>query len=544
MAELRIRNRYVPLPRQQAFHRSHARIRGFGGAMSGGKSRALCEDVFDMMLDHPGIHIAVARQKHVAIVDTTRKTFLKQVLPPELLGRSDLVRTKASQGEDFVEFVWNGSKVSFYGLDDPGKFFSAEFGAAFIDEAHETDEDDILTVNSRLRQRCPDCNDAAADYPEGVEPPDCHHYPHTLTLTFNPSFPGHWLHEWFILGAHRTEFGFRKDELFPTVHDAGEERSLGDCEFVPSKATDNKYVSKAYIEQNLGGMKPLQRRRYLDGEWLHISGTGFFDQDGLSRLMEAAGAEKPILVGETAGDVSGKPKLPSLVPRRNGRLEVFKAPVRLSYNQETGDEILPHSYVVAIDTSSGLAADFSGIQVFDVQEWEQVAEWQGKVDPDKLADVSFALACVYNGALLAPEITGGWGFALVRRLQKLLREWAGPAKAKPKLYTRPLLGRISDKFTDNLGWDTNQKTRANALSLLEEGIRDGSIRVHGLRTLAELAAFAFPEYKGTGEYGKPQARKGAHDDLVMPLAIAVAVAEKQPRKPREANPNGLAMVGL
>ena len=129
-------------------------------------------------------------------------------------------------------------------------------------------------------------------------------------------------------------------------------------------------MSKAYIEQNLGGMKPLQRRRYLDGEWLHISGTGFFDQDGLSALMEAAGAQKPILIGETAGDVTGKPKLPSLQPKRGGRLEVYKAPVRLGYDQETGNEILPHTYVVAIDVSSGLAADFSGIQVFDVQEWE------------------------------------------------------------------------------------------------------------------------------------------------------------------------------
>ena len=146
--------------------------------------------------------------------------------------------------------------------------------------------------------------------------------------------------------------------------------------------------------------------------------------------------------------------------------------------------------------------------------------------------------------MLAPEITGGWGFGLVRRLQSHLRTWAGPVKAKPKLYTRSLLGKISDKFTDNLGWDTNQKTRALSLSLLEEGVREGSIRIHGLRTLAELAAFAFPDYNGVGDYGKPQARKGAHDDLVMPLAIAVAVAEKMPRKAREQRPDGYAMAGL
>jgi hypothetical protein len=540
MAEIRVPALYAPLPRQQAFRRSRAQFRGFGGAMSGGKTRALCEDVFDNMLDYPGIHLAVARQKHTAIVDTTRKSSSSRSSRPSCARATISCGSSSRRARTSSSSAGTAQRSTFYGLDDPGKFFSAEYGGAYVDEAHEVDEDSIITINSRLRQRCPDCHKAAASFADMAEVPPCEHYPHTLTMTFNPSFPGHWLHEWFILGAHRTEFGYRKDELYPT----GSEHPIGDCEFIPSKATDNKYVSRAYIEQNLGGMPELQRRRYLEGEWLHISGTGFFDQEGLSRLMEIAGAMKPILVGEAAGDVSGKPKLPTLMPKRNGRLEVFKPPVRLSFDQATGNEIQPHAYVLGIDTSSGMAADFSGIQVIDVQEWEQVAEWQGKVDPDKLAEIAFLIGCVYNGAMLAPEITGGWGFAVVRRLQRLLREWAGPPKAKPRLYTRPVLGKISDKFTDALGWDTNQKTRAHSLALLEEGIADGSAGVYGLRTLAELAAFAFPDYKGTGDYGKPQARKGQHDDLVMPLAIAFAVAEKMPRKPRQAHPDGMAMSGI
>ena len=72
-------------------------VRGFGGAMGGGKSRALCEEVFDMMLEYPGIVIPVFRQLHTAITNSTRRTFLEQVLPPELRGRKDLVRIKNSQ---------------------------------------------------------------------------------------------------------------------------------------------------------------------------------------------------------------------------------------------------------------------------------------------------------------------------------------------------------------------------------------------------------------------------------------------------------------
>ena len=43
-----------PLPVQRAFRESKAKIRGYGGAMGGGKSRTGCEEVFDIALDHPG----------------------------------------------------------------------------------------------------------------------------------------------------------------------------------------------------------------------------------------------------------------------------------------------------------------------------------------------------------------------------------------------------------------------------------------------------------------------------------------------------------
>ena len=113
--------------------------------------------------------------------------------------------------------------------------------------------------------------------------------------------------------------------------------------------------------------------------------------------------------------------------------------------------------------------------------------------------------------------------------QEYIGKWQGSPKSKPRMYTRKRIEKLSDKWTDVLGFDTNVKTRAHALTLLEETFREGSITVYGQRTIAELGAFAFPEYKGTGDYGKPQARKGEHDDLVLALAIAVAVGEKLPK---------------
>jgi len=529
MATLRLENTYRPLPQQDAFRRSGARFRAFGGAMGGGKSRALCEEVYDTMLDCPGISVAVVRQKHTAIIDTTRKTFYEQVVPKEIQNRKDLCRIVKSQGEDSCTFLWNGSRVSWVGLDDPGKFFSAEFGMACFDEAHEIMERDVLTVNTRLRQQCPKCAKAASSYPDPSLAPDCDHYPHSMILTFNPSHPGHWLRNWFILGSTPTEWGHRKDELVPK----GADRPVGDAEFFISRATENPHLPKRYVEQNLGGMAEKDRRRYLDGYWEYTDESGFFDADALARLTNAAGAHPPVLVGRPQGDPTGQDpeKKPALVPHSMGQLHVWVPPVR--YHVVKDEEVKAHRYVIGIDASSGTSSDYSAIQVVSVEGFEQCAEWQGMVDPDKLAEAAFLIACVYNGALCVPEVTGGFGFAVTKRLQALIGKWQGPPASKPRLYTQKRVEQISNRFTDFLGWNTTVKSRAQMLDVLEQSLRDASLEVYGIRTLSELAAFTSVQNVNTGEYRSPRAAQGEHDDLVIALAIAAHIASTLPKQIRD-----------
>lgn len=532
MSELRLTSSYQPdkIPAQVAFRRSSADILGYGGAlaMAGGKSRTITELAFDWALDHPGIFIPIFRQLHSHITDTTRRTFFEQVLPPELRNRKDLVRIKNSGGQDFIEFLFNGSQIHFVGLDNPGRVFSAEFGGAMFDEAHEIAVEDVQLVNSRLRQRCPVCI-VNPSYDEQGAPVDCDHYPAQMVFAFNPSFPGHWLHEWFIHGATRTEHGYYKPELIQRDAD----KSLGSVEFFVAKARDNPFVAKRYVERNLAGMSTLMRKRFLDGLWIHIAGHGFFDEEAVTALQEHVDENPPIREGELEGDYTGKDKddPPRIVEKRLGRLHVFKPAVRW-HTDKAGNEQKAHRYIIGIDTSSGAAADYSGIQVLDVDTYEQAAEWQGKTNPDTLAEIAFLLGCYYNAALLAPEITGGWGHGVVTRLQSLGAKWQGNPDVKPKLYMRPTEGRLHKMFTDKLGFDTNRITRAAMLTQLEALIREGEITVHGSRTVAELAAFAFPEANMHGEYGPPRAQPGAHDDLVIPLAIACQVATRFPRQVR------------
>lgn len=500
------------LPPQRAFLKSQAKIRGYGGAMGGGKSRTGCETIFDAALDHPGIVCLVARQAHTSIVETTRKTMLNQVIPPQLITRS-----RGSGGEDFIE-LWNGSRIHFVGLDDPLRWYSSEIGYVFFDECQEIEEDTALRIITRLRQRCQEC--------ERRSIADCAHMPNRAIMTFNPSNPGHFLQRWFMdEGAERTDFGFYKPELWME----GAIAPLGDCEFVFAKATDNPHLPPGYVEHTLGGMKEWMRRRYLEGLWEFISGECFFDVDALREYEKAAYEIKPICNGVTAGDIQDdilyrtrgakKPtgeKAIRIIPGK-GALTVWKTPVKERFDEKT-QKILPaHRYVLSVDASSGRGRDFSAIHIIDVETFEQAAEWQGKLETGLVADEAYRLARVYNDAYIVPEVTGGWGLAVEQVIKKY---------RYAKLYTKRTFDRLNTKFTDRTGFDTTVRTRAVILETLETAIREKEFGLYSLRTINEMGTFVYSDRE------KPEAQPGCNDDLVLALAIGVFVATSLPRQLR------------
>lgn len=504
---------------QTAFFRSEARVIGYGGAMGGGKSRAICERMFDYMLEHPGMVGVLARQKHTAIVETTRKTMLEDVVPPSLIAAK-----KASQGEDFIQLV-NGSICHFIGLDDPVRWYSSEISVLMVDQVEECEEDAIVKLITRLRRK----QTPVTRYTGRLALPDehgvfsehqVHEYPlpGKVVLSFNPENPGHWLQKWFIHGAERTRFGFRKPELCPQESTV----PIGDAEFFFAKVTDNPHVGMGYMA-TLAGMPERLRRRYLEGLWEFIAGNCYFDEDALGYYEKLAASTDPILSGHTVGDVhkdflARRDKTRSDDPLKikggNGPLTVWHRPVRAHYDDQ-GQLQPPHRYVLSVDTSSGGSTDYSGIQIIDVETFEQCAEYQGKIDPDLLAVECYRLGRIYNDALIIPEVTGGWGFSVEQELKRL---------RYPKLYTKRILDRLTKKWTDRTGWDTTMKTRAHMLDTLERVLRERELGLYSLRAVAECGTFV------RDDAGRPAAQPGCNDDLVISLAIAVTVALEQPRQ--------------
>lgn len=68
-----------------------------------------------------------------------------------------------------------------------------------------------------------------------------------------------------------------------------------------------------------------------------------------------------------------------------------------------------------------------------------------------------------------------------------------------------------------LGWTTSSASRPTMLSMLKEAIDNKLIRIYDKPTINEMFAFIVSQ---TSSSWKAQAENGAHDDLIMSLAIA------------------------
>jgi hypothetical protein len=163
-------------------------------------------------------------------------------------------------------------------------------------------------------------------------------------------------------------------------------------------------------------------------------------------------------------------------------------------------------YVISADVARGDAHDFSAFHVIDTENCEVVAEYMGKIPPEKLADLLSEWGKRYNDALIIPENnTFGYFVNVKLRDSGYKRMYYHNNKGNPFSYT-PL-------DPDELpGFPTTQKTRVQILSKLEELIRNGQLKTYSQRLYDQLQAFVW-------HGNKPMALKDSYDDLIMSIAI-------------------------
>lgn len=183
-------------------------------------------------------------------------------------------------------------------------------------------------------------------------------------------------------------------------------------------------------------------------------------------------------------------------------------------------------YLLTADVARGDGRDKSSAHVFDIETMEQVAEYDGKISVDKFAKLICDLGWEYNKALLVVENLSV-GFAVLEHV----RLWKQPdtgAEGYPNVYftdktpgergqaLNAAYGVNNPKLV--IGFTTSTKTRELAINKLEELLRLQKMHFRSKRTHSELQTFVW-------NGGKPEARSGANDDLVMAGAIAAWIRD-------------------
>lgn len=167
-------------------------------------------------------------------------------------------------------------------------------------------------------------------------------------------------------------------------------------------------------------------------------------------------------------------------------------------------------YTVLGGDTAGEGEDFYTAQVLN-REGKQVAVYHKKEDEDLYAKQMYCLGMYYH-SLIAIEVN----FSSYTNM--MLQKWG-----YPMLYLREQYDQIKHKYEKKIGFRTSVLTRPIIISNLVEVMREHIDQINDKDTLKEALSFIRKD-------GKPQAEEGAHDDLIMALAIAYEILKYIPSK--------------
>ena len=191
--------------------------------------------------------------------------------------------------------------------------------------------------------------------------------------------------------------------------------------------------------------------------------------------------------------------------RVDGKLIIYREPIQ------------EHRYAVGVDYSGGIGQDYAVVQVFDIEDLEQVAVyrdcWTG---PEDLSHVAARVGRMYNDAYLVPEYNnhGRLGVDILKRIYPV---W--------KIYKREQPANKSIVKSENImGYLTTKSSKPYMCSTLKLYLRRG-LRIHHSQTNHEL--HAFEDFEGT-----LQAPEGEFDDCVIGASLA-AIGIRRLIEPKE-----------
>ena len=179
-------------------------------------------------------------------------------------------------------------------------------------------------------------------------------------------------------------------------------------------------------------------------------------------------------------------------------------------------------YIVCSDVARGDSADRSAFHVFDLEELEQVAEYDGLITTKDYGNLLVAVATEYNDALLVIE-NANIGWATIQ--QVIDRQYKNLFYTTAELKYVDMQTQYTNRFYSKdkkrvAGFTTSHKVRPLMVSKMESYFRDRLLRVKSARTLSQLDTFIY-----NGDNGKAEAASKYKDDLILALMIGLWVRD-------------------
>ncbi len=172
-------------------------------------------------------------------------------------------------------------------------------------------------------------------------------------------------------------------------------------------------------------------------------------------------------------------------------------------------------YLLVADVARGDGADYSVFHIINVSTMEQVAEYQGKCEPDQFCKLLIDAGREYGNALIVIE-NNNIGFTVAQRVAEIGYRNLYYSNKNSHEYVDANMAYGNSAVVP--GFTTSVKTRPLIIAKLDEIIRNKAIHINSARLVRELEKFIWV-------HGRPEAQKGYNDDLVMSLAIACWVRD-------------------
>jgi hypothetical protein len=171
-------------------------------------------------------------------------------------------------------------------------------------------------------------------------------------------------------------------------------------------------------------------------------------------------------------------------------------------------------FTIGVDTSMG-ANDYCAAQFLSRTKLDIPLVYHEKIIATEMTNKIFPVfERIFNltgiKPVIAYERNNGGAFEM-ERLAALNR------MNKFDIFRMPTMGRINPPDAVKLGWETTTATRPKMLQELKEAVDGKVLRIYDEQTINEMFSFVIVQ---TSSAWKAQAEVGAHDDLVMALAIA------------------------